>query len=83
MKINEYTAYVLLTSLNLLAMNPILLTNFHFLYFQRYLHFGCIPTSEPIHYQWRFATFLIQTNLYWQDKQSIQKFSNQRWYSQG
>lgn len=51
MKINEYTAYVLLTSLNLLAMNPILLTNFHFLYFQRYLHFGCIPTSEPIHYQ--------------------------------
>lgn len=74
MKINEYTAYVLLTRLNLLAMNPILLTSFRFLYFQRYLHFYCIPASEPIHYQSRFATFLVQTILYWQDKQRIKKF---------
>lgn len=35
MKMNEYTAYVLLTSLNLLIMNPILLTDFLFS-FQRY-----------------------------------------------
>lgn len=37
MKMNEYTAYVLLTSLNLLIMNPILLTDFLFLFKGTYI----------------------------------------------